>query len=220
MAYSKYPKRKNYANRWYNSKPAAVIAKKGMSIAKMAASAYLMAKGLKKASNIEYKAADVQDLSNANYSGYIATLNNIPQGATDSSRVGDSIKLQTVTIRGQLGRVTSDSTCRVILFWDKQNKVTTASDILQYVGSSYAPFSDKYYDKRFQTKIFYDKVFTLDSNSPLRPFKIVKRIGLHTQFEAGSNTINTGVLRLLFISNVNANTPSLQYNSHLTYTDD
>ena len=183
-----------------------------VNTAVMAAKAYAMAKALKKSTNIEYKIADITDNASVSFSGYLAQLNNISQGITDSTRVGDSCKIQNLVFRTLLARNGADAQMRLILFWDKQAKVTSSSDILQNTGTIFSPLSPKNYDKRFQTKILYDKVFNLNTDNPMRSLDLVIPINQHTQYNGATNLVNTGYLGVLFISNINtANNPTMNY---------
>lgn len=199
-------------------------ARAGLALAAPSAGvlALRMARRLKDMVNTEYKFYDVNNASSPDYTGSLSTLNTPSQGQTDITRIGDSIKVQNLVIRGSIAVGGAANSLRMMILWDSQAKSSVTSDVLQYVGSVYAPFSPKNYDKRFQTKILHDKVYTLvpNSDSALRIFDLVIPIDQHTQFEGGTSTINTGALKILLISATTVpSAPSVTYQARISYTD-
>lgn len=210
MVYKKHYKRKpKPRSRWQNYSGAASQLVKDVNY-------------LKKMVNVEMKLATLSISASPTYSGAISIMNNPAQGDTDLSRDGDSIKNQDVTISMIARAGLSSAIVRVIVFWDKQNKITSVSEFLDstYVGGLFAPIAPRDYDHRFECKTLFDKVFALPINGQdTRVFEENIKIGLHTQFEAGSTTINTGALKVLYLSDKNANLPTLQFLSRLHFTD-
>jgi len=210
--------------RWYNSKAVKHIAKGSMSVAKMAAKAYVTSLALKKATNIEHKYHEVSFNNQYDWSGSIVALNSVAQGTTDSTREGDSIKMQDLQIKFYMFGVAATGPCqfRVIIIFDDMNKVSAASDVLETVGSALAPNSFKDWDKRFQTNVLYDQNYIFDQVSyATRQLDINIPIGKHAQFEASTTTINTGRLIALLISDQSAsiNAPVVKGYSRLVFTD-
>lgn len=209
--------RRKYPVRRGNAKWIAAGAKAG----RMAHKAWSLAKRLKDVINIEYKYVEgnVQNTA-SDYNGLYAIMNTISQGTTDTTRIGDSLKVQRLVLRGHFDRNGQDAYVRLILLWDQDNKTSTASDILAYSGGSNAPMSPKIYDKRFQTKFLWDKEFKVNSSNPQAKFEMNLPINLHTQYDSASSTVVTGKLVLLAISNVvTTNVPTISYISRLTFTD-
>lgn len=191
----------------------------GAKAGSMAYSALKIAKRLKDMVNTEYKYSDVTDTASPTWTGYYALLNNISQGITDSTRVGDSCKLQNLTLRGSVTRNGTDAHMRVMVIWDKQNKASAASSILETTGTALATLSPKKYDTRFQTRVLKDFRLHVTTDSPIKEFNMVIPINQHCQFDAASNTIDTGALRILLISDLGASVPIVAYYSRLTFTD-
>lgn len=201
------------------------LAKVGMGYVSkggMAYKALRLARKVANAVNIEYKINDT--LANGttfDYAGTMVTVNNPAQGSTDVTRIGDSIKCQNLMLRFLLTRGAGDSTGRVIVFWDDQNQISTGANLLEVTGTASSVLSPKLYDARFRSKVLYDKVFVMDQvNQSTWDENVQIKIDQHTQFNAGSTTINTGALKVLFISNITgANIPTVNYYSRLSFTD-
>lgn len=224
----KYNKRKQYRRKKYVPGIGGAIgrvAKVGMGYVNkggIAWKALRLARKVANAVNVEYKHLNILDTSTASYNGYFAQINNCLQGTTDSNRIGDSIKCQNLTLRATMTRAGStDSKVRCLVIWDKQAKTTSASDVLEQTGNSYAPLSPKNYDKRFQTKVLFDRTVILTSNDPQREIDVVIPIDQHTQYVGASNVVNTGFLGLIFISDqvAGATAPAIQYYARMTFTD-
>lgn len=158
-------------------------------------------------------------------------LNDPSQGDADFQRIGDSIKIHRVNIRGTVLKP-STLECfvyRTILYWDEGNTSPSGNDVLYFsmLGSIGATSSMKDYDKRKNTRILHDETYTIGTpaatstglTANYHHFHIHKKIGLHTQFEAGTQTIVTGALRLMIISNISASV-QCYYMSEIQYTDD
>lgn len=163
--------------------------------------------------------------SNADYNGTITSLNGgITTGTADGQRTGDSIKLKTCTIRGmvKLNGATTIDVVRMIVYWDKQNDIATAGDLLNTVGVVNAVFSPKDDDKYYDSKILVDKIFNLSTAlAPQKLFKEVIKIDQHTKYNNSTNVIENGALKILFIGQqLPAGSPSVfLFNNKLTFMD-
>lgn len=181
--------------------------------------ALVLAKRLADAVNTEYKAADGAFSNSPDWNGSVFTIAAIAQGLNDNQRVGDSLKLQKLTLRNTMARGAADCFLRVMILRDDQNKVAAVSDVLAQSGNIYGVISPKNYDKRFQTKILYDRVFILDSSDPIKIMDVVLDLNWHIQFNNATTTVNTGDLKMLLISNQSANIPSIGTTTRITFTD-
>lgn len=186
-------------------------------------------KQLADAVNIEYKKSDtIVTGATPDYNGTIVEVNTPAQGIADNQRIGDSIKVQSITIRGQVTNVNTANilnNVRVMLVWDDQNQISTIADLLETTGSYQVVFSPKHYDKRFRSNILYDQLFTvsthLGSQAFFRDFEISLPINRHTQFNAATTNINTGSLKFILISgNVTSNLPIVNWYARMSFTDD
>lgn len=154
-----------------------------------------------------------------NYSGNTVSLNGgITAGSNDGQRTGDSIKMKVLTLRGTLTRAGADCVVRVMIIDDKQN-VINQGNLLQYVGSSAVVNSPKQDDLYYDSRILYDQKFVIDTNNPIRMFKIVLPIELHTKYDNSTNAIQNNALKFISYSNINASTPAVEFVSKLTYMD-
>lgn len=218
MAYRKnyrrrYPKRRGGRRRFKRA---------GAKAGSMAYSAYKMARKLMDAVNVEYKVYNTT-ASNvpADYTGSSTSLNIPSQGLLDTNRVGDSLKCQNLTFRFIGSRGTTDCFVRYIIYWDQQNQISLGSDLLENVGSQQAVISPKNYDNRFRSSILHDYSHFLTASDPLCKSEISIPINRHTQFNGATTTIQTGALKVLVISSLvaGATTPSVTWNSRLSFTD-
>lgn len=149
------------------------------------------------------------------------TMNSIAQGVGDNQRTGDSVKIMSFELNGHFSHNSSNTAeiIRLIIFWDKQGTITALSALLDNNGSSYVVDSPKVYDNRFESKTLHDQRFVLSANDPVAIVKIKIPVGLHTQYSAGTTTINTGVLRLAICSDQGINFPGSNLIAHTYFVD-
>lgn len=188
--------------------------------ADMAYKGYKMGLKAMKFLNTEHKYLDFNQTNTASWNGTLFTLNSIPQGDTDVTRDGDSVKIMSCMLRYNVSYATN-CVGRIIVFWDKQNAITAVSDVLALaaLGTANAPNAPKPQDKRFMTKILFDSKHSVNQNGQAM-FTRSKQIpiGLHTQFNAGTTTINSGALKMLIIGSV-AVGPTFDTYARVTYVD-
>lgn len=179
-------------------------------------------KQLADAVNIEYKYIEPNNTATGvDYDGVLYALNTVSQGVTDNTRIGDSLKVQRLTMRYAVKRNSADSLIRVIVLWEQIPTLSTPADVINGAGGTNAPLGPKVYDNRFKTRFLYDRTFALSSNNSIKNVDVNLPINLHTQYSAGSTTITTGKLWLLVISDqITSNLPTFQYLTRVTYTDD
>lgn len=212
-------------------------------VAGVARSAYRIASKIKDVINIETKSymsgqtaasPDPAALTATfNWSGMIPVIvNGMQLGDEDFQRIGDSIKVHRLKLllRIEKPNTNDDSKNRLIVYWDEGNSATVASDVLysSLLGTNIGFMSPKDWDKRHDTRIIYDKYLNQHSDTYNATtsygydqiFHVVDiPIGLHTQFEAGTQTIVTGALKFFLVSDATTNS-TLSYQTMITYTDD
>lgn len=185
-----YPPRRRRRTRWQNYAGAASQLAKDV-------------RKLKSMINVEYKSFDTDiGLADIDYNGAIIELNRNSQGDTDGEHDGDSMKCINATLRFLVSH-TANCFIRAIVFWDQSNSITTPAQFLDNLGGIDACQSFKDYDNRFLTKVLYDRTFNINTarQTQYNVDKVIK-LHRHTQFDAGTNTIVTGALKMLFVSNL------------------
>ncbi len=209
----KYRKRRSYAKREPDVWDVAKYAAKGVS-------------KIMRMINVEYKFLDTTIGSNINEVSFINSLSAIPQGDTQSSRDGISIKSINLSYRINFLRNASDTTqmVRMIIFRGKQENTVNPIpfDVLQDTTGTASVQSFKNYDKKFKTKILYDKVFVLDEgNSSRKYISGVIRMDGHVNYDisdTSGSTVESGGIYILLVGN-SSNAPASLQKYRLTYTD-
>lgn len=203
----------------------------GKKAGSMAYSAYKMAKHLKDVINTEYKISRINYGLTIDYNGYIANLaSNISQGVLATQRTGDSCKLQRLTVRGNVylnsGSARTNQQLRMIWFRCSSGiipNVTTINNILDpsAVGTIRAPLAKKNDNTTYETKVLYDRTFTVCSGSnSLVHFKMNLPLNYHIHFDAASTTVNTKGLYVLLISDDSTvNGPNIYMQTDVSFTD-
>lgn len=178
-------------------------------------------KKLKNLINTEHKVYEVEGLTNVANNGTLINLCAPAQGLSDNQRSGDSIKCQDFTIRAKWEDNAASAVVRMIVFEDKQNKVSSASDLLDNASSGGVVYSPKLYDNRFETKILYDRTWKLipSSDASIQLVDQTLHLGHHTQFSNATTTIVTGAYKMLLLSDRSTSTPAFQYHGRASYTD-
>ena len=147
------------------------------------------------------------------------------QGDDYNQRNGRKIKAQSIFLNGQvkINSSASETTMRVIIFWDKDSdgETATASELLQDGGDLQSPLNYANAGSRF--KVIYDRNFSLSSNGPqIKNVYCYRRLYHHiTYLGTGSTSGNngTGTLFMLLMSNEPTNTPTFNYWARFRYTD-
>lgn len=175
----------------------------------------------------EDKYYNVRQSPNVGWAGSITgALNVIPQGDEDIQRNGDAVFMKTIHVRcviRQRGSGNQDM-ARIILFYDKDNSVASASDFwdASYLGSVNAPEGFKNHDNRFKTKVLLDRTVSLNNGTyNIRSFTQKVKLNHRVQFEAGTTTIATGALKLFMVtsSSVALDDPNIDFTARIYYTD-
>ncbi len=197
--YQYKPKRKYVSKRRSSTKS-------NKQLTSMVYSALKKARTESKFHNVAYAA--VQE----DYDGSIDTLNEVPQGVTDSTRIGDSLFMKSINFNYEVFNEslmnytsatarTGEAALRVILFYDKQNTIDTVAEYLASTGGTNAYLASKRHDKRFETILLYDRIHTNSFNSrSLIAFRKNIKINKYSQFSNAGIGINSGALKIITIS--------------------
>jgi len=159
------------------------------------------------------------------YSGFLTSFNVVGQGVGNGQRVGDKLTCEGLDMRFQIVNSGATTTMtRVIVLQDLKDTMSSASQILDVVGSSLAPLSPYQRENRNNFKILYDKVFCTDS---VKQGQVVvkwnhrfKRGNQPSQtYDPGAGTLTENSFRVLFISDVNAALPTVDSILRFYYSD-
>jgi len=184
--------------------------------------AYKMARKLKdQVGGVEYKHVDLITALAPDNDGDIVILNSIAQGDSDNTRDGDKIKMQNLTIRGDvIGDAAAPDVVRLVIFHDKQNVIATVADFFQGVSEISSVLQPKNYDQRFRTKVLFDRSWTVSPAGPrIKYFKKVIPLNISTQYQGGTTTSLTGSLKFIVLGIPAVATSAFNMVSRLTYTD-
>lgn len=186
---------------------------------------------IRKLINVEHKFVDVDSSTTSGIAGAIQYISPIAQGDNISEREGDSIKVQSFEITGTCQRdpdSTTLDTLRIMVVRDLQNQATapTAAEILQTVSTIYAPFQRPDFlngndlNKRFS--IVFEQLFAFDEYHPNQLFHFRSNHDCHVYYRGtGSTTASAGngSYWFLAISNFAAESPIVDYNVRIRFTD-
>jgi len=191
-------------------------------IADTAYAAFKMANNIRKLVNTEIKTYDQANTGIACVNtGIGITINNPGQGDTDLTRDGDSLLNKSIKLRFLFTIVsTNNATIRIIVLKDKQN-TTGLTDVLQSTGDSYTPIENYLYDKRLRYVIMSDKTYNITTSDPVVYVEEVYRnLDTHTQFNAGTTTVNTNAYKVLIFSDLGeATAPIVRYKFRHLFID-
>lgn len=216
MAYRKtYRKRRTFKKKGWG--------KKVLGYAGTAVKALAIAKKVADMVNTEYKAQQVTISDTPNTTGSVTTLSLMSQGIAEHERVGDSVKLQRYSGRMSFTQHASATSTivRMIIFQGKQERGNpyNIGEII-YNGSSTSVISPKNYDQRFNTKIMFDKTYTLSKQgTTVKMLDLNLPLNWHLEYEDNTTSIFNGGLYMVLISNEATNTPTVKGELRLTYTD-
>jgi hypothetical protein len=136
---------------------------------------------------------DVGFGSSVNSTGSLTKLSTIPQGTSDSNRIGDQVEVFKVSIIGCATNSSADltNTIRLILFRWEQDDSSAApaavTDILQ-TASPYSPYNrDNLRARKFI--VLYDKVLATGLQGPsIAKFEKDINVNFKIKFQGSANT--------------------------------
>jgi len=230
--YMVYRKRNyNRGRRRFNRKPKTW----GQTAWNVASKAYKTARFVKSLVNVEYKNFDrAIDDSVIGTAGTVYSMCNIPQGTTSITRIGDSAKIKSIYIRGQISgnpAATYDQWVRIGIVIDKLNALPGTTDptitganygILTDVGSQgmmNLAHSDRY--KVLLDQMIQLPILTAEANSQrIKIFKYFKKMHMETKFRSGTEESPTKNGLWLFVeSNDNTNKCGMNLISRVRFLD-
>jgi hypothetical protein len=173
--------------------------------------------------------------SKYNYVGYsgntvsttptIQNLCIIDTGTGSQARIGNSIKLTYLDLRGNLTINSSATTTyvRLIVYIDTAaDEPGTAGEILHdtSAGDIIVSVPDAKHETRFT--FLYDQVFSLSTYNPVCSFQLGRPLNMHVKYENDTSSSSDQVknsLSFLIVSDQATNTPALYLNSVTRFVD-
>ncbi len=155
------------------------------------------------------------------YTGILNTLNTPAQGVQSNQREGDSVKGKKLVIKGKFtyGGGNSEE-CRLIVFLDKQNVLTSSNVLRVPATQSLIVFQPKNEETFYNSNILFDRTFIVNSSTKYdSPFRIKIPLNIHTDFQSAGTTIVTNAIRILCFSQTNVGGATVQYTTEYTYVD-
>lgn len=186
---------------------------------------------IRKLINIETKFLDVNQVSTAiNTTGGMIPISEIAQGLTSANRVGDSIRIQHIEIRGRVNAnpAAGNSLTRVMVVRDLDGYGTAPapSNVLEVTGSVGAPLSPEKYNQRERFAILYDELVVTNGTTQGMssvPFTFMSAHSGHILYlgtTAAPASDGKGSLYVVAVSDEATNGTSLAFYSRITFTDD
>jgi hypothetical protein len=223
-------KRRNAARSKTSRKPDAVgqYASDAWSLAKR--TAYGLNE-IRKLINIETKFLDTVQVSTAiGTTGVVFSISSIAQGLTSQTRVGDSLKIQHIEVKGRINvnPAASNSVVRVLVFRDLDGYGTapTGADVMELDAAVSAPLSPYKFRNLQRFSILYDELMEVQGivqGTAGIPFSYSSSHAGHilylgTASAAASN--GKGSLYVLCVSDEATNAATLAFYSRVLFTDD
>ena len=186
---------------------------------------------IRKYINIEEKFLDTSVALTPDQSGSLQCITQLAQGTTMNTRVGNSLKVQRLEIKGRAAvasAVISYSLVRIIVFRDMEGQGTApaVSDLLETVGSTSAPRQPYDWLNRKRFAILYDMLVPLTALSggqSVHVFTYSVDLGKHVLYRgttAAAASDGEGSIYIACVSDEATNTPSVNASCRITFTDD
>lgn len=198
--------------------------KKATSYATMAYSAYKGVKAIKRLINVEKKKSDVNVLGQAvSTTVYGKDLVLIAEGSGSEDRDGTSIKPLSLLLRYNITYNTAGADyqkCRVVLLKDTQQQSDTAvtySNVVESITNLQSPLNKNSVGRY---TILHDSLHILSALHPVAQKERILKLSGHIKYNGAASTdIQKNGLYLFAIGDQATNTPSLDYYTRLTFTD-
>lgn len=177
--------------------------------------------------NIEYKYFAKYTNTNITNSPVISCQSLVPQGVAQGNRVGESIKLQSLTFQYVVNCIsasTINNLIRIMLVRDLENPGAdfVSTDLFTLPTTAY--ISDIVMANSERFTVLYDRTVVLsyiNKDSLVDSFTRPMQSHIKYRASATSSTSNAeGALYLVVASNAGSNYPTIESNLSFTYTDD
>ena len=137
-------------------------------------------------------------------------LNDAFQGTGQQERIGSQMKNTGLYMRGNITNVGNNNVVRMILYIPKAPASSMKNDT--YSVNTIVD-TDKY-------TVLLDKLYTVNTQYPIKNFIIKKKLRMTTQYLNNSNNVTKNILKLYFVSNgVASNFPELNLQTKTYFKD-
>jgi len=156
------------------------------------------------------------------YAASLTQLAPVPQGTTDSTRVGDQLVIRHMRLKGSCVLAAADVTnlMRILIFYWHPHTTPVASDIMLDNGAATSVFSEYSTDHRKEFTVMYDKLFNLDAAHVQQIWEFNKKLNIKVQFVAASTTTAHNMPYIMCLSDSSAAAhPTFGFSYKLTYID-
>lgn len=169
----------------------------------------------------------VLDPANTSYDGALYSLFAPAQGDTDISRDGDELRVQGFQLRWFFNSAVTSCAARVIVFIDKQNYMSSVTDVLEsgtigVARTSGAVNAQFVHDYKDRITVLSDKTYHFSANgtNTLAPKRFYKMRGMRMRFVAGTTTVEKNAIKMIVISgNASGTNPQVSFQGRMWYTD-
>lgn len=180
----------------------------------------------------EHKAVFNVDSDQAvDYNSDVVLLNGLANGTDDETRIGKRISLSNINVKfwcRQAAAATTPCCISAMILYDNtvDGAIATASDIFENTGVVAAPVSQIKWQntKRFKVLARFTRTLGIVSGSDaayFHEFNIPMKGKMVEYFGTGGTigSILKGAIYLVVTGSTNANNPTYDFNSQVTYTD-
>jgi len=155
-------------------------------------------------------------------------LNGMGVGTTGvADRVGTSVKIKSLHIKGNLERLAGNHRIRMVLFIDKEPGIvgignnTTYDSVYNTTSIDAMRNWNSVLEKRYT--VLYDRTWVADADDLQKPFNIYKKMNMTVKWQPGDfnpEAINQNVLYLAFMTDDPAGTScQATFHHRITYVD-
>jgi hypothetical protein len=183
---------------------------------------------IRKLINIEEKYFDASGAGAIDYNGLVTCMSQMVQGLDFANRIGDSIRLQHITLRAtwSTNATPLSTTVRCLIFRDlaQAGTIPTVANVLAVVGGTHITDCMHTALNLQRFSILYDETLSVSSVGDSQGFSFYDEAHnghiryLGTAAAAASNGL--GSLYCLLCSDRIADLPNVSWTSRITYTDD
>lgn len=184
---------------------------------------------IRKLINVEEKILQVSRTATAcTPTGALESISTVAQGVNFTERIGNSIKMQNIEVRGRIfiNASATRSIVRIILVRDLDGYGSTPNvgDIMESTGAAVDCLAPHDFLNRKRFSFLYDELLTINNTGDSSTvFEIsIPHEGhiLYLGATAAAASNGKGSLYMLFISDEATNSPTYSFYSRIVFTDD